>query len=415
MVHSRVNIAIVGSGPAGLAAAVSASNEGASVLLIERETRIGGKLNQIVDNHFGFIKHDKRLAGPELVFAESSVLQDNSVAILLQTHVLDITRVSSTFHLTLSNRHGIMQVEAEKVILATGAYEQPPRQSAIHGTRPAGVFTAGVAQYYLNVLGQMPGKLAVILGSGNIALNLARRLTLEGATVLGVYEPLSEPQGSLKMVSECLNDFGIPLNLNHTITRTIGTSRLRAVEIYKTNKNGEFIRGTGNAIKCDSLFLSMNLISDTEFAESLGAEMGSGTSEPVCDQNNMTMLDGLFTCGNAAFISSNPCHITLNGENAGLSAARHFPHERNMVKINASKGFLTVFPHYINLSHFRGEVAIYFRAAADSTDKTVRVIADSQEVHSEEFVRLRPQETVHMAVNIGSGLTSGSKVELRLE
>jgi len=415
MVYSRVNVAIIGSGSAGLAAAVSAFEEGASVLLIEREVRLGGKLNQIIDNLFELEDHDVRLTGPELAVIKSSVLQDNGVATLQQTHVIGITRVQNVFHLTLSNRHGIIQVEAEKVILATGAYEQAPRQSVIHGTRPAGVLTAGTAQYYINVLGQMPAQNCLILGSGNIALNLARRLTLEGCKVMCVCEPLSEPQGSLAMVAECLHDFGIPLHLNRTVARTVGTDRLRAVEVYETNKNGEQIRRTQQVIKCDSLFLSMNLICDTEFARSLGLEMCQNTHGPICDHNNMTMLDGLFTCGNAAYISSNPSHMIESGMNAGRSAARYFPYERSLIKVNANKDFLTVFPQYIDVTNCRNEISLYFRTASDARDKTVRVIINSVEAFSEDFVRLRPQETTRITVKINSELTADSKVELKLD
>ena len=414
MVMSRVNIAIIGSGAAGLAAAVSASNDGASVLLIERETCLGGRLNQIVDCCFDFDDTSNRISGPELVFARASVLRDNGVAILLQTHVLGIARVGNAFQLSLSNRHGIMTVDADKVILASGAYEQPPSQLGLHGTRPSGVFTAGAAQHYINVFGQLPARKAVILGSGNIALNLARRLSLEGAKVLGVYEPLGEPQGSLQTVSECLGDFDIPLHLNHIITRAFGSERLKAVEVFRTNKNGDPIYGTGGAVKCDSLFLSMKLISDTYLAESLGVKMCPTTHAPICDQNGMTSLDGLFTCGNAAFISTTHSHISKHGSIVGLSAARHYPHNRTAVKVKESKDFLTFLPQCIDIQNSSGEITMFFRVDADYADKTVRLTVNSVDVCAEEFASLRPQETYSITANITSELTAESKVSLRL-
>ena len=415
MVYSRVNVAVVGSGPAGLAAAVAAFQSGATVLLIERDTRLGGRLNQIVDDFYELEDYEHKLTGPELVVAQSSILLSKGVATLAQTHVLNIVCVKSVFHLTLSNRHGIMQVEADKVILATGAYEQPARQSALHGTRPAGVLTAGAAQYYINVLGQIPAQKATILGSCNIALNLARRLTLEGANVLCVNEPLSDPQGTFSMVSDCLHDYGIPFHPNHTMTRLIGTDRLKAVEIHQTTRNGEPMRGTNQAVKCDTLFLSTKLLSDTELARSLGLEMCPNTHGPICDQNNMTMLGGLFACGNTAQIHTDPNHLTESGRNAGLSAARYFSYERQVIKVNANKDFLTVFPQYIDVTNFRNEFSIYFRVAADSYDKSVRVIVNSYEVFSEDFVRLRPQQTMRISVNVNSALSAESKIELKLD
>jgi len=414
MVMSRVNIAIVGSGAAGLAAAVSASDDGASVLLIEREARPGGRLNQIIDNRFELENTDNLVSGPELVFARTSVLRDNGIAVLLQTHVLGITSVNNAFQMTLSNRHGIMTVDADKVILATGAYEQPPSQLGIHGNRLAGVFTAGSAQHYINIFGQLPAKNAVILGSGNIALNLARRLSLEGAKVLGVYEPMDEPQATPQTVSECLDDFKIPLHLNHIVTRTLGSERLRAVEVFRTNKNGDPIYGTGGAVKCDSLFLSMNLISETELAESLGLKMCPTTNAPICDQNGMTSADGVFTCGNAAFISTNSSLISEHGFIVGLSAARYSPYDRKAVKINASKNFLTFLPQCISIRNPLGEVTVFFRVDTHYTDKTVRLLVNSVDVCAEEFARLRPQETYSITAKIESELAAESKFELRL-
>jgi len=418
MVMSRINIVIIGSGAAGLAAAAAASDDGASVLLVERETRLGGRLNQIVDCCFDSDSDNdddlSRISGPELAFARTSVLRDNGVAILLQTHVLSITSVGGTFQLTLSNRHGIMTVDAEKVILATGSYEQPPRQLGIHGTRPSGVFTAGAAQHYINVFGQLPAQNAVILGSGNISLNLARRLSLEGATVLGVYEPLSEPQASLQTVAECLNDFEIPLHLNHTVTRVFGSERLRAVEVFRTNKNGDPIYGTGGAVKCDSLFLSLNLVSDTDLAESLGVKMCPTTHAPICDQNGMTSLDGLFICGSAAFISTTSSLVSKHGSLVGLSAARHFPHDRTAVKINGSKNFLTFLPQCVDIQNSSGEITVFFRVDTHYNDRTVCLNVNSIDVCTEAFARLRPQETYSITASITSELTAESKVALRL-
>jgi thioredoxin reductase len=307
-----------------------------------------------------------------------------------------------------------MTVNAEKVILATGAYEETPSSFGLHGTNPAGVLTAGTAQYYINVLGQLPAMRAVILGSGNISLNLARRLSLEGAKDLGVYEPSSERKASPQIVMECLNDFDIPLHLNHTITRAFGVERLRAVEVFRTNKNGDLLQGTGVAVKCDGLFLSTNLISEANLAQSLGAEFCPNTNAPICDQNGMTSVDKLFTCGNSAFINTVSSLISKHGSIVGLGAAKYYPRERKSIKINASKNFLTFIPQHVGVHNNLGEITIFFRVNNNYINKTVRVIVNSVTLCSEVYTALSPQNTYCVTAKIETALTPDSKIELRL-
>jgi thioredoxin reductase len=412
---SRVGVAVIGGGPAGLAAAIAASEDGSSVLLVEREKRLGGILKQCIHDGFGILRYEERLTGPEYAFRDIVVLNQTNTHVMLQTFVSNIVSNGSTFHLTLCNRHGIVQVEAKTVVFATGCRERTSKQVAVHGTRPAGVLTAGTAQYFTNILGQLPTKNCVILGSGDIGLIMARRLTLEGANVIGVYEAAQTPGGLLRNVTQCLNDFDIPLHLGHTVTRTFGSRRLRAIEVCRVDKNLKPIRGTENVIRCDGLILSVGLIPENELAESLGVPICEKTHGPICDQNYMTMLDGVFSCGNAMSVSDLVDHVSESGTIAGQSASRYMGHERSLIEINASKDFLSVVPHYIDFEILRGETVIFFRTKEKRENTTVRIYVDNTQVYAEEYTALRPPEMQRISIDFSSVLTPESKISIRME
>lgn len=415
MTTTRVNVAVVGGGPAGLAAAIAAAEDGSSVLLIERETRLGGILKQCIHDGFGVLRYGERLTGPEYAFRDIVVLDQTNVFVLLQTFVSNILSIGNVFQLTICNRHGVVQVEANTVVLATGCRERTARQVSIHGTRPSGVFTAGSAQYYVNILGQLPAKRCLILGSGDIGMIMARRLTLEGAKVLGVYEAQQSPGGLLRNVSQCLSDYKIPLHLGHTVTRTFGSRRLRAVEVCRVDKRLNPIRGSENIIRCDGLILSVGLIPENELAYSLGIPLCENTRGPICDQNNMTLLDGVFSCGNAMHVSDMVDHVSESGRIAGQSAARYMGHSRTLVEVNASKDFLTVVPQYIDFEIIRGETVMFFRSKTERENTTVRVYVDGHEAFSKQYVTLRPPEMERISVDIASFLTPESKITIRME
>jgi len=415
MVISRFSVVVIGGGPAGLAAAVTASVDGASVLIVERDARLGGTLKQCIHDGFGLFRFEENLTGPEFAVKDILRLEQTNAVVLLQTFVSRITKSENSFYLTLSNRHGIVQVEARSIVLATGCRERTARLSAIHGSRPAGVMTAGTAQYYTNVLGQLPSRRAIILGSGNIGMIMARRLTLEGASVLGVYEPKQEPEGLLRNVVQCLNDFDIPIHFNHTVTRVSGTNRLRSVEIYRVNKNQDPLAGSMNRIDCDSLIVSVGLIPDNELADALGVPTLKETNGPSCDQNNMTMIDGVFCCGNALHIFSLADDISESGDIAGRAAARYIQRQRQLVEVNTSKDFLYTVPKYLDIDMLYGETVFFFRSRETRENVVVKLIVDGHEVGSEEFLSLRPQETERISVNFNIALNTASKVELKME
>ena len=415
MLMSRVGVVVIGGGPAGLAAATAASVDGASVLLVERDISLGGALKQAIHNGFGAQRHGNMLTGPEYAFMDISNLEHTNTFVMLQTSVTSVVKIGNTFQLTLCNRHGIVIVEAKSVVLATGCIERSVGHLLIHGTRPAGVFTAGCAQYYLNIMGQLPGKNCIILGSSDLGLIMARRFMLEGARVLGVYEPSQSPVGSLQNVSECLNDFFIPLHCGHTVTYVLGSGRVKSVIVQRIDKNQNVIRGSENRIQCDSLIVAGSLKPETELADTLGIPISDITTGPICDQNFMTMTEGVFCCGNALFINSMVDNISESGEIAGQSAARHMHYDRQIVNINVSKDFLFSVPQCLDLGMLRGEIVLFFRPREARENVVVRIIVNGQILHSQEFLTLRPSNVERLSANLNIALTPECRVELRIE
>jgi len=412
---SMVDVAVIGGGPAGIAAALSASQEGVSVLLVEREARLGGILKQCIHDGFGVIRYGEKLSGPEYASREVRELEQTDANVMLQTFVSRIEKRGAAFILTLVSPAGMVQLEAGSVVLATGCRERTAKQAAIHGTRPAGVFTAGSAQYYTNILGQLPTKRCVILGSGDVGLIMARRLTLEGAEVLGVYEAKPAPGGLLRNVAQCLNDFDIPLFLGHTVTRIFGTDRLKAVETCRVDKDLRPIPGTEKAVKCDALIVSVGLIPENELAESLGVELCRQTNGPLCDQNGMTMVDGVFSCGNAMHVSDLVDHVSEVGEIVGRSAARYRGLDRSLSTVNTSADFLYAVPQRIDVNDLKRENVMFFRPSEVRKETVVRVFADGNEVFNKQFAMLRPPEMERIVVDFGDGLQPGCKISLQME
>lgn len=312
------DVVIVGGGPGGLAAAKGASENGAEkVLLLERENETGGVLNQCIHDGFGLHRYKKQLSGPE--YASRALKEADSAGCKITTGAI-VTMVTRNHEVTYVSTSGIKTVKAGAVVLATGCRERTRGAICIPGYRPAGVYTAGVAQNLVNTKNIMIGKRILILGSGDIGLIMARRLTLEGAEVVAVVEIQDTPCGLMRNISQCLNDFNIPLLLSHTVTKIIGKERLSAVEISKVDKNKNPIKGTEEVIDVDTLILSVGLIPENELARKVGIELSLNGGVKT-DDFLETSVPGIFAAGNSRKVMDLADYVSQQGEIAGRNAA----------------------------------------------------------------------------------------------
>ena len=317
------DVIVIGAGPGGLAAAASAGKKGADVLLIEREHRTGGILNQCIHDGFGLVRYNAQLTGPEYAARSLSEVDLCHVRILNDTMVIAIRRTKESLVVTAVSRDSVREYYAGSVILATGCRERTRGMIGIPGTRPAGIFSAGTAQNLINTKNVMVGRRAVILGTGDIGLIMARRLTIEGAEVVCAIEAREKPQGLARNVRQCIQDFGIPLYLSHTVTNVIGKRRLEAVIMSGVDSEGSPIPGSEKKIECDTLILSVGLIPENEVAQTAGVSLDKDTNSIITDEFLMTEVPGIFACGNCKGIMDLADYVSLEGEVAGENAAAY--------------------------------------------------------------------------------------------
>jgi thioredoxin reductase len=414
---NEYDVVVLGGGPAGLAAALASFNEGMNTLIIERENRLGGILKQCIHDGFGLIKFKEKLTGPEYAQRYIEQVLACQIPVLLNTFVLTVEKAGTGFVITLVNAaQGVEQIKTRSLILATGCRERTAKQVFINGTRPAGVFTAGTAQHLVNIEGYLPGKKCVILGSGDIGLIMARRLTLEGAQVLAVYEAKSTPSGLSRNIAQCLNDFHIPLHLSTTITRVFGDNRVEAVEIARVDENMRPIKGTEQVISCDTVILSVGLIPENEIADMLGVEIDAATKGPVVDQNFMTSVEGVFSCGNALHVNDLVDYVSESGEIAGANAAQYVREAtpRQLAEIKMSPDFLYVVPQQININSSNRKAVLYFRSREVRENMRVTIKSGDQVLLSKRYVILRPPEMERVRLEIKDGLAS-NQIEITME
>lgn len=317
------DIVIIGGGPAGLAAALNARHQGIERLLIlERDKELGGILNQCIHNGFGLHTFKEELTGPEYAWRYIRQVLEQKISYRLNTMVVDVAQEDGWKIVTaMSREKGMTMLRARAVILAMGCRERPRGALNVPGFRPAGIYTAGTAQRLVNMEGYMPGKEIVILGSGDIGLIMARRMTLEGATVKVVAEIMPKSGGLTRNIVQCLEDYGIPLKLNHTVIDIKGKDHIEGVTLAQVDENKEPVPGTQEAYRCDTLLLSVGLIPENELTRGLGARMDEETHGPVVDERLQTTVAGVFACGNVLHVHDLADHVSQEAAEAGKHAA----------------------------------------------------------------------------------------------
>lgn len=412
------DVIVLGAGPAGLAAGLSSHDEGAKTLIIEREKYLGGILKQCIHDGFGLIEFKERLTGPEYAQRFIKMVKSKNIPVLTSTFVTSIEKQGDLFILSIVSKDGIIKAGAKSIVLANGCRERTSKQIGIHGTRPSGIMTAGLAQYFVNIMGYLPCKKCIILGSGDIGLIMARRLTLEGAKVLGVYEVKNSPSGLTRNIVQCLNDFSIPLYLSKTVTKVFGDDRVEGVEICDVNENMEPIKGTEKYIECDGVILSVGLIPENEIAESLNVEIDKATKGPYVDQNFMTKVYGIFSCGNALHVNDLVDYVTESGRLAGKYASKYalskYKRVLNPIEIPLNK-FLYAVPQYIDANSDNNKVVMYLRSKDIVKNVKVIIKSENEILYEKRYSHLNPPELERIEFNFNRHTQKGRSIKILMQ
>jgi sarcosine oxidase subunit alpha len=392
-------LAVIGGGPAGLAAAIAAKEAGADVVLIERDRILGGILNQCIHDGFGLHRFGEALSGPEYAGRFIDRQRELGIPVMRNTIVLKLSRDR---RLLTSQAGRLTEIRAGAVVLATGCRERPRGALSIPGHRPSGVYTAGAAQSFVNMENIMPGKRVCILGSGDIGLIMARRMTLEGAKVEAVFEIMPWSGGLPRNIRQCLSDYGIPLFLSTTIVGVSGMGRLEGVTAARVDERGQPVKGTERFFPCDTLLLSVGLIPENELAREAGIALDPLTGGALADENCMTDAEGIFSCGNALHVHDLADMASEEAERAGRCAAAYvsggpLSPGGPSVEIRPGLNVRYVVPGRVSLpgaSRGRDGVALAFRVTAPRREAVVRITGGDVTVREERYPRLHPAEMV---------------------
>ena len=411
----KTDLVIIGGGPAGMAAAVSAYEAGVrDILIIERDEALGGILRQCIHNGFGLHRFGEELTGPEYAARYEEMVKNLGIPFMTGTIVIDINEKKQVT--AMNTERGIFTIDAGAIILAMGCRERPKGALNIAGSRPAGIYTAGTAQKFVNMKGYMPGKRVVILGSGDIGLIMARRMTLEGAKVEAVCELMPYSGGLARNIEQCLNDFNIPLLLSHTVVDIKGKERVEGVTIAKVDENRRPIPGSEREIECDTLLLSCGLIPENELTKSAGISLDSVTGGAVVDGSRETAVDGIFASGNVLHVHDLVDYVSEESALAGVAAAKYLRGERETslnIRLNATSGVRYTVPQLIKSAE---DTKIYFRVGSVMRDKFLVVRDGEREILRKKKLKLAPaeMETVTLTADMIGAVESG-EITLAIE
>lgn len=394
------DLIVVGGGSAGLASAISAFDSGIKdILILERNGELGGILNQCIHPGFGLHHFHEELTGPEYARKYIDELDARKIDYFLNTQVISISRDKIV---TFINKEGVHSIKAKAIIFAAGCNERTRGQISTPGYRPKGVYTAGLAQRYLNIEGRLVGKKVYILGSGDIGLIMARRMTLEGAQVLGVSEIMPYSNGLKRNIAQCLNDFNIPLRLSNTVTKIYGKDRLEGIEISDVNTNLQPIKGTEKYIECDTLLLSVGLYPFNSLLKEAGCAVNKESKGSLVDQNLETSLEGIFSTGNVLHVHDLVDFVSEESERAGASAAKYILGKRgktiNQIEVTHTQNIAYVIPSIINARSDKEDIIFSFRVKKNIKKAQISFKNHAKTIYSSVKTNLMPAEMIKIKV-----------------
>lgn len=412
---NNYDLIVIGGGSAGIAASISAYDNGIkNILILEKDSHLGGILIQCIHNGFGVHRYKEELTGPE--YAEKNINELNSRKISYKTKamVLKVTKDLKVHYSSEADGYQVLQAKA--IVFATGCSERTRGNISIPGDRVSGVMTAGLAQRYLNIDGYLVGRKVFILGSGDIGLIMARRMTLEGAKVIGVAEIMPYSNGLARNIAQCLDDFDIPLYLNHTVKRIIGKNRVEKIILSEVDSNFNYIEGTDRVIEVDTLLLSVGLIPSIPLLEDIGVELDRVTKGPIVNEAYMTSIEGIFICGNSLHVHDLVDYVSEEADRVGISVSKYLNNKlkksNDILTLVSSNTVSYLLPQRVDLANIE-EIEVSFRVKVPSMNSKVNILIDGEVIKTLKIAFLLPAEMVK--IKIPKTLLKPGELKLEVE